>query len=137
MDKRVERVVQFINKNVSLQELLMKYYKVSATPGRTFRCPFHSDDRKSAKLFNDNHFICFAEGRQYSSYSVLKKNGYTFLDLEKLVPQDFECSSSGFVDDGFYRFMSQNLGTEFKKTGDMQKLVSNWNFAIDYHERGK
>lgn len=69
--------IAWVNENVSLVDLVKELYGVELHPGYTTICPFHHDHRKSAKVFNDNALVCFAERKTYRSYDVLKLMGVT------------------------------------------------------------
>jgi len=62
-----------------LQQLGVKIYKVP----QTLCCPFHSDSRQSAKLFEDGHLYCFAEHRQFGAYDALKYLGFNDAQIRK------------------------------------------------------
>jgi hypothetical protein len=135
MGVKWKRIVQYVNKNYSVKDLLKKFYGLDVSVGYTFKCPFHNDKIKSAKLFPDNRFYCFAEGKQYSPYLIMRNAGFSFSDLSKEVPEDFEYDKEDIaIDDNFYKMIAFSFRDEFKKTGDIKKLIVNWNSAIDYHE---
>jgi hypothetical protein len=127
----VKRVYQYINKNFKTQQLLVKFHGIHVAIDRTFRCPYHDDNRKSAKLFKDA-FHCWGCGRQYKPYHILKNNGYSFSDMVKMVPEDFEYLKEDIqINDAMYKAYVFSFREEFKRTGDIRKLIKNWNTIID------
>lgn len=129
----VGRVVDWVNKTYNLSELLYKYHNIRVSPGNTFKCPYHSDGRRSAKLFEDNHFMCFAEHRQYTSYNVLRKNGISYQELSNMVPTNYEAIKKTTTSKIPILFtMSQQLNGEFKKGVSLRDLLGKWELLITY-----
>jgi hypothetical protein len=133
--RNYKEIINFANKKYRVQELLLQFHGIRVSPGYTFRCPYHDDGRKSAKLFEDNHFYCFAEAKQYSAYDVLKSNGISLVDIEKTIPEDYEDVPEVFIEDKLYGALAVSFSEDFKKNGDIMKLIFNWHKAIDMHRR--
>lgn len=130
-----KEIINFAKKKYKVQELLLQFHGIRVSPGYTFRCPYHEDRLKSAKLFEDNHFYCFAEFRQYSAYDVLKANGISLTDIEKTIPDGYEDVQEVFVEDKLYGALAVSFAEDFKKNRDIIKLIGNWHKAIDMYRR--
>lgn len=134
-----DRVVSYINQIYRVEDLLLEIYGVRVHLGAKFLCPFHNDNRRSAKLFEDNSFFCFAEGKQYSPYWILIKAGKKHSELARLVPQEFvnEHEKRKYFDVEFYREMTIRLTEYYKKSNDLFGLIDNWNSIIQNKEPKK
>lgn len=73
MDRKV--FIKAVNQKFDLVGLLREMRcRIDMVP-TTLRCPFHEDNSKSAKLFEDNRLYCWACHKQYGSYDVLQVLG--------------------------------------------------------------
>ena len=81
------KLIKIVDKVVSARKLLGAL-GVDLHGNNTFLCPFHDDNKKSAKFYDDaNNMYCFAERRVYGSYDMLRHLGASdkdiFLELKK------------------------------------------------------
>lgn len=125
-----KRVIDYINSKYSVQDLLYKLYNIRVSAGYTFLCPFHDDSAKSAKLFDDNHFYCFAESRQYSAYDILKANGVSFSQLKNKVPDDYVVEDKGARNSEILLAYARGFREQFKESGDLEELIMLWHKAL-------
>ena len=51
----------------------------------TLACPFHNDNRKSAKLFEDNKMYCWTEQRMFGPYDALKALGVSDNKIQRML----------------------------------------------------
>lgn len=122
-----KRVREYINGKYSVQQLLASRCKVRVSVGQTFRCPFHDDNRKSAKLYPDNAFFCFAEGRQYKAHEIMLMTGTKIEELAKEVPDSYvqvEEKPKDIV--SLYGEAVSRIRKQYIKTGDLRGLIEDW-----------
>ena len=80
-----KREISQVNRQCSVA-LLLKRYGIDVDSSSKSYCPFHKDDRKSAKYYEDgNSFYCFAESKQYRAYDILKELGFSDDDIRQHV----------------------------------------------------
>lgn len=73
MDRRT--LIKAVNQKFDLVGLLRALRcRVDMVP-TTLRCPFHDDNSKSAKLFEDNRLFCWTCHKQYGPYDALQLLG--------------------------------------------------------------
>lgn len=132
----MSKVAAFINETYSAQDLLYKMFKIRVTPGQTFRCPFHTDNRKSAKLYADNAFWCFACSKQFTPYRIMTSAGYTYEGLRKLMPPGFEPKEvkKKTFDEEFYKAIVAGLSKTFRETSNVLLLVDNWLSVLKFKQ---
>lgn len=128
------RVAQYINQAFSPKTLLAKIYGLNVEVGRAFCCPFHNDQRKSAKLFGDA-VHCFKERRQYRAYDILMLNGFSFDELSKEVPKDFKFTApiKRNLKDTWYKKTQEVARQWFINEHDFDKLTDSWEIADDIY----
>lgn len=134
-----KRVEAYINQSYAVEDLLRDLYGLRIEPGEKFLCPFHNDNRKSAKIFEDNAFYCFAEGRQYTPYWILINAGKTYEQLARLVPRDFHeyMIRQKYFDETFYKTIVLRLSNTFKRKNDLLSVIENWESVLKYKESGE
>lgn len=76
---------QVANGLFDVKLLLQKKLHLNVERGQTIHCLWHSDERKSAKLYEDNRIYCFTCKRMYGAYDVLIKVGLTSRQIEREV----------------------------------------------------
>lgn len=75
--------IKAVNQKFDLPGLLRALRcRVDMVP-TTLRCPFHEDNSKSAKLFEDNRLYCFTCHKQYGSYDALQLLGVSDADIKR------------------------------------------------------
>lgn len=64
-----------IEKNISFQQAGNKVLKlgIDRVPAQ-IKCPFHSDDTPSMKVYVDGLAYCFGCGKMYSSYDIIMRH---------------------------------------------------------------
>lgn len=82
----------YYDSQYQVQNLLEEHFGIRVAPGDTFRCPFHDDNRNSAKIFDDNAFYCYACGLQYTPSRFFENLGYTSDQLMSKIPPGFSAS---------------------------------------------
>lgn len=123
------RTAVYINQAYSVEELLWYYFKVRPNVNGTFKCPFHDDNRKSAQLFDDNRFFCYAEcNQQFTPTKIMLRMGVTVESLAALVPADFveTADSRKVFDVHMFRNLSFGIGKMFKQNHSLQAVMDNW-----------
>lgn len=53
----------------------------------TLRCPFHEDNSKSAKLFEDNRMFCWTCHKQFGAYDALQVLGVSDSEIKRQLSQ--------------------------------------------------
>lgn len=89
MNKKSEYIA-YLNKILKVEDLLEEYAGVEVHGGHTIHCPFHNDERKSAKFYKDNAVYCFAESKMYRPYDILLHYGVSFAEMQKRWPTDLD-----------------------------------------------
>lgn len=81
--------IAWINKNVSMRDLMEGNGFDIEQSGRCF-CPFHLNvNTPAAKFFDDNNDLrCFAEQRSYSAFDMLKVLNWGEDRIRDLLPDD-------------------------------------------------
>lgn len=132
----MSKVADFINETYRVEDLLKDLYGVRVRPGDTFRCVFHADNRKSAKLYADNAFWCFACSKQFTPYRIMTSAGYTYEGLRKLMPPGFEPKEvkKKTFDEEFYKAIVAGLSKTFKETSNVLLLVDNWLSVLKFKQ---
>lgn len=133
MDQRTVR--SYINSAYRVEDLLYKYYGMSVGVGYTFQCPYHHDRRKSAKLYADNAFFCYACCKQFDPYTILCMSGVK--DLEKQVPAGYlPTEIKGRSGVSKLASVVTRIGAQFKLDRDLYKLTEEW-IKIAYELQSK
>ena len=81
----IARIKAVANKVLKVENILSKL-GLQVSPGESFCCPFHDDNRSSAKLYEDNAFYCYACGVQFTPYRCLKELGISDEEIGKNLP---------------------------------------------------
>lgn len=123
------RTAVYINQRFRVEDLLWEYFRIRPSVSGTFRCPFHDDNRRSAQLFSDNHFFCYAVcGQQFTPTKILMRVGVRPEQLVAMVPPDFvETGRVGFsFDFPAYKKIADSLAKVFRETRRLELMVDNW-----------
>lgn len=132
----LSKVALFINETYTVQELLWDHFKMRVSPGQTFCCPFHADNRKSAKLYEDNAFWCFACAKQFTPYRILTSLGFSYDELRKQLPKGYvpKVVKKKAFDEEFYKAVVENLSKVFKRSSNVLLLMQNWTNVLKYKQ---
>lgn len=123
------RTAVYLNQRFRVEDLLWEYFRIRPGVNGTFRCPFHDDNKRSAQLFADNRFFCYAVcGQQFTPTKILLRVGVRVDQLMRMVPPGFvETDNVSFAFDfPLYKRMSENLARVFKETNRIDLVVDNW-----------
>jgi len=130
LQRQRARIRYFVNEKMQVQTLLRQMFQIDIDSGLTFRCPFHDDNRKSAKLFDDNAFWCFACQVQYTPYRMLRQAGYDLDQIAAHIPPDFRPDLSSEIERKErlerLKLVAFNLRAQHIKHGDLKKLNEAW-----------
>ena len=134
-----KRVEAYINQAYDVEYLLRDMFGIRVNSGEKFLCPFHNDNRKSARIYDDNAFYCFAENRQYTPYWILINSGKTYHELARLVPRDFHdyLIRQKYFDETFYKTLVLRLSDTYKRRNDIASVIDNWNSVLKNREEKK
>lgn len=69
-------IIKDINKQVPFWEAANDFYDLGIVEENipyNIKCPFHSDDVPSMRVYKDGYAFCFGCGKQYGSFDVLLK----------------------------------------------------------------
>lgn len=125
VDSRTVRA--YIKSAYKVEDLLHRYHGISIGVGETFRCCYHDDRRKSAKLYADNSFWCYACCRQFDPYTIMIMAGVKPKDLEKLVPVGYVPTEiKGRSSVSKLASAVTVIGTQFKNDKDLYRLLESW-----------
>ena len=81
MDQR--SFIRVVNQKFDLPGLLRAMqFHIDMVP-TTLRCPFHEDNSKSAKLFEDNRLYCWTCQKQYGAYDALQAMGISDAEIKR------------------------------------------------------
>jgi hypothetical protein len=108
---------------------LWEYFRIRPSMNGTFRCPFHDDNKRSAQLFSDNQFFCYAVcAQQFTPTKILLRVGVRPEQLIAMVPPGFvESDRVGFsFDFPMYKKISDGLAKVFIDTHSLELVMENW-----------
>jgi hypothetical protein len=123
------RTAVYINQRFRVEDLLWEYFRIRPGVNGTFRCPFHDDNKRSAQLFSDNRFFCYAVcGQQFTPTKILLRVGVKVDSLIRMVPSNFvETDKVGYVFNfPMYKKISESLAKVFKTTNRIELVMDNW-----------
>jgi len=128
--KQRARIRAYVNENIRVQALLSQLFDLDVAEGQTFRCPMHIDERKSAKLYEDNAFWCFACQVQFTPYRVLRDQGYDLDQIAQHIPPEFMPDLSSEIERkeqlDALKLTAQQMRSDFMRHGDLSVINLAW-----------
>lgn len=124
------RIRHYVNEHVPVQALLRQLFNLDIDVGQTFRCPLHDDNRKSAKLYADNAFFCYACNVQFTPYRILRDKGYDLDQIAQQIPPDFMPDLSSEIERKEelerLKVVASGLRAQYVQDDDLVKLIWAW-----------